>query len=139
LPDNVYDFVAENIKTTSCVIRPFVSKFPILYAMSVLGCLQKEVSLENAVKIGNLHLTKYLHHRGNSWHAECTHAARYGHLNCLQYAHQNRCSLGDDSSCACKAALMHDHIDCFKYALEHGCPFEYAIDCSTFDGHRTAE
>ena len=46
-------------------------------------------------------------------------AAEYGHLECLQYAHENGCPWDEWT---CSEAAENGHLECLKYAHEFGCP-----------------
>jgi len=45
---------------------------------------------------------------------------RYGHLDCLKYAHEN--GLLHWNADTCLNAAFNGHLDCLKYAVENGCP-----------------
>ena len=42
-----------------------------------------------------------------------------GHLNCLQYAHENGCDWDDRTT---EAAATNGHLDCLQYARDNDCP-----------------
>lgn len=57
-----------------------------------------------------------------SWrlHPEaCVEAVICGHLECLRYAHENRCPWNEWT---CISAAMHGHLECLRYARDNGCP-----------------
>ena len=61
----------------------------------------------------------------------CSRAAQNGHLECLQYAHENGCHWDrswDSSTLSwvdvCSTAAAEGHLECLKYAHEKGCPWD---------------
>ena len=51
----------------------------------------------------------------------CEYAALNGHLECLEYAHENGCSWDELTCCF---AASGGHLECLKYAHENGCPWD---------------
>ena len=49
------------------------------------------------------------------------YAAKYGHLECLKYAHENGCPWDEVT---CSEAAENGHLECLKYAHENGCPWD---------------
>jgi len=53
------------------------------------------------------------------WHVDiCIIAASSGHLDCLEYVHENGCPWDERT---CRYAAFSGHLDCLKYAHVHGC------------------
>jgi hypothetical protein len=44
-------------------------------------------------------------------------AAKFGHLDCLTYLHENGCPWDKDT---CRYAAQNGHLDCLRYAHTHG-------------------
>jgi hypothetical protein len=81
---------------------------------------------EEAAKIGDLQLLKFVYVNGYHWDADtCSAAAKNGHLECLRYAHEHGCEWWVET---CENAAEYGHLDCLIYAHEHGCPWEYSDD-----------
>lgn len=84
-----------------------------------LKCLERIVSLPDFTWNSRSH-------RG-----ACIQAARYGHLECLQYAHIKGCSLELDATFqlenleveanALNIAILGGHLECVRYARKNGC------------------
>jgi hypothetical protein len=136
LPNEVYEFVTSNALIVHDIIEQFATQFPTLYAVQELP---KSCWLAKTARLGDVHFMRYLHSRGYEWDNECCHAAGYGHLESLTYAHQNGCCLGTGDRCACKAALTGGHLECLKYARENGCSTNYEIESMTFWFHKNAD
>lgn len=47
----------------------------------------------------------------------CACAAKYGHLDCLQYLHEHGCPL---TGWACTSAAVAGHLGCLQYIHQHG-------------------
>ena len=54
----------------------------------------------------------------------CELAAKYGKMNCLQWAHENSYKWNGCrwSQIICATAAINGHLDCLKYAHENNCP-----------------
>jgi hypothetical protein len=53
-------------------------------------------------------------------------AARKGHLECLEYAHENGCEWDEET---CVFAALNRHLECLKYACDKKRPgYEKYID-----------
>jgi hypothetical protein len=62
----------------------------------------------------------------------CTiEAARYGHLDCLKYAHENGCEWNSD---LIAYAAKNGHLDCLRYAFENGCQTSEYTTASAAEG-----
>ena len=60
-------------------------------------------------------------------------AKKYGHLECLQYAHENGCPWDEWT---CSKAAENGHFECLKYAHENGCPWnEGTCSFAALRGH----
>jgi hypothetical protein len=64
----------------------------------------------------------------------CVCAARYGHIECLKYAHENGCPWNSQTG---EYAAKNRQLECLKYACENGCPCSYLENdrysrCSTY-------
>jgi hypothetical protein len=56
----------------------------------------------------------------NEWYGCTTYIlAKYGHLKCLQWVHENGCPWHNDTV---YEAYMHNKIQCYNYAKENGTP-----------------
>ena len=53
----------------------------------------------------------------------CFEAAWGGHLESLQYLHENGCPWGENT---CFQAANHGHLESLRYAHENGCPLDLA-------------
>ena len=99
-------------------------------------------TLEEAAKAGDLDELKRLRGTGR-WDASvCYWAAKGGHLDCLTYAHENRCPWECRRGCgwpsAIQAAVEGGHLDCLAYAHENGCPwpgYPSVFDIAAESGH----
>lgn len=90
-------------------------------------CVRYEaVSLVDCAAVGNLRLLKFMFPRQENTNKVCSTAARYGHLDCLMYAHSQGCEWNDST---CTWAAMYGHLDCLRYAHENGCGWN-ATTCS---------
>jgi hypothetical protein len=70
---------------------------------------------------GHLDCLQYAHENGCPWDKQTTsNAAENGHLECIKYAHENGCPWDINTTLQ---ASMNGHFDCLRYALENGCPF----------------
>ena len=93
-------------------------------------------TLEEAAKAGDLDELKRLRGTGR-WDAwVCYWAAKGGHLECLTYAHRNRCPWERLPS-AIQAAVEGGHLECLAYAHENGCPWPLSsvFDIAAESGH----
>ena len=79
---------------------------------------------ELATEKGLLGCLKALRNYRFKWNKSviCERAAKYGHLECLKYAHENGCPL---KSWVCAIAASRGHLECLQYAHEKGCPWDY--------------
>ena len=74
-----------------------------------------------ASSYGHLNCLQYLHQNGFPWDiSTCDGAAENGHIECFKYAHENGCPW---SSKTCLIAAANGHLECLKYAHENGCPW----------------
>jgi hypothetical protein len=65
---------------------------------------------------GHLDCLQYAHENGCPWDVEATYAAaRHGQLHCLQYAHENGCLWDNDTT---HAAARGGHLNCLQYIYE---------------------
>ena len=75
-----------------------------------------------AAKDGHLEWLQCAHDNGYPWDQQtCWIAAKNGHLHCLQYAHETGCPWNQQT---CHDAARHDQFECLIYALENGCPWD---------------
>lgn len=57
----------------------------------------------------------------------------YGHLDCLQYAHENGCPWDHET---CTLAARGGNLGCFRYATANGCPHDlYATSLAMMHQH----
>ena len=71
---------------------------------------------------GHLDCLIYAHENRCPWNeATPSNAATNGHLDCLIYAHENGCPWNDRTI---SNAAKNGHLECIKYAYENGCPFD---------------
>jgi hypothetical protein len=71
-------------------IGDFDTKSTISWALEKCSEKKERFCTEMALN-GNLELLLFLRAKGCPWDEEtCTGAAKYGHLECLKYAHENR-------------------------------------------------
>jgi hypothetical protein len=101
------------------------------------SCCKKCLTRKNttySAKYGHLDCLKYLHENGCTLSYYATRrAAQNGHLDCLKYLHQNGCPW---SHYATRWAAKYGHLDCLKYAHQNGCPWDiYTIDSAAKAGH----
>ena len=76
----------------------------------------------DAAKNGHLDCLQYAHENGCEWDEwTCTYAAKNGHLDCLVYAHDNGCRWDE---WACIYAAEYGHLDCLEYAHINGCEWD---------------
>ena len=88
------------------------------------GCAWDERACFEAAWGGHLESLQYLHENGCPWDDRaCEAAARGGHLECLQYLHENGCPWGENT---CFQAANHGHLESLRYAHENGCPLDLA-------------
>ena len=74
-----------------------------------------------ASSYGHLNCLQYLHQNGFPWNEFTCHlAADHGHLECLKYAHENGCPW---NKWTCSNAAENGHLECLKYAYKNGCPY----------------
>ena len=75
-----------------------------------------------AAKNGHLECLQYAHENRCPWDKNtCYMAAKNGHLECLQYAHENRCPWDKNT---CYMAAYYGQLECLRYAHENGCPWD---------------
>ena len=75
-----------------------------------------------AAKSGHVDCLQYAHELGCPWNFNVINfAAYYGHLDCLQYAYKNGCPL---DTWSVNHAVMHGHMDCLAYLLQNGSYFD---------------
>jgi hypothetical protein len=107
--------------------------------VGILGLLYIGVSpIFMAAKFGHLKCLRLLYEYSRqldfaavNWKPDANtyqEAAGNGHLNCLQYLHEQYCiskgAYGNPwNSDTCLHAARFGHLDCLKYAHEHGCPW----------------
>ena len=73
------------------------------------------------------HCMKYIHTNIQKcqWDATtCAHAAQYGNLNLLIFAHTNGCPWDNRT---CTEAAAANNLQCLKYAHENGCPWDKGL------------
>jgi len=133
----------DDIKNIKCVNQQFYNFIKNNTFFNEL-CNQK-LSCKNAIKDGNVKLLKYLHKQGYKMNNKIGQlAASRGYVDCLKYAHENGCSIGDICEIAaangqiailkyaftkdiiktpgiCEAAAYFGNLECLKYAHENGC------------------
>jgi hypothetical protein len=84
---------------------------------------ENEVSDEQTNKIEELENNNSgtnLPHAYRPWHKYVTlYCAKFGHLKCLQFAHENGCPWASDTI---YEAILSDNFDCFEYALNNDAP-----------------
>jgi hypothetical protein len=93
---------------------------------------------------GYLPRIKWLRKNGYEWidkYRSCKWSSKYGHLDCLKYAHENGCEFDSDT---CLIATRHGYLECLKYAHENGCEWDiwtcaYASYCGQLDCLRYAQ
>ena len=54
----------------------------------------------------------------------CAATAINGHLDVLQYLHENGCPW---NALACELAALNGHLDVLKYLHENGCPCDHNV------------
>ena len=86
-----------------------------------IDCYFADKLCEISAKYGSLDCLQFAHENGCQWNADVSCYAAYGHLECLQYAHENGCPWDED---VCSTAAAFGHLDCLKYAHENGCPWD---------------
>ena len=63
----------------------------------------------------------------------CYKASEKGFLDCLKYAHKNKCFWDEDT---CNYAAENGHLDCLKYAHKNKCPWNYqTCQAAAINGH----
>jgi hypothetical protein len=73
-----------------------------------------------AAKYGHLDCLQYVAEQGSHLTVETMmEASTNGHLNCMIYLRNNGCPWNDT---VCFWAARNGHTDCLRYALEEGCP-----------------
>jgi hypothetical protein len=69
--------------------------------------------IDSASKAGDLALLRSLRAQGHQWtNQSAILMAYYGHLACLQFAHEDGCPITD---IACSSASSNGHLDCLKF------------------------
>ena len=76
--------------------------------------------VNDAAKSGHLRCLKYLHeNRCSSDKSIWIVAVEKGHLDVLKYLHENGCPWHE---WGCERAAKYGHLDCLQYLHENGCP-----------------
>ena len=84
-------------------------------------CDWTELTCSSAARYGHLECLKYAHENGCPWNDwTCRYAAADGHLGGLKYAHENGCRWG---TWTCSQAALYGYLECLKYAHENRCPW----------------
>ena len=79
-------------------------------------------SANDAAKSGHIECLQYLHENDCPWDKEaCARAAEYGHLECLQYLHENGCPWDTE---VCDRAAENGQLWCLEYLYKNGCPWD---------------
>ena len=93
----------------------------------------KENTTLSAARYGHLDCLKYVHENGCPWDMyTISQASCYGHLDCLKYCHENGCPWNLYTT---SLAAGNGHLDCLKYALENGCPWNEQTTLSNLEKH----
>lgn len=132
VPDSVHHFIFDHQLMQEDwieVLQDFDEAFLSLGVLPKLFGKSDDQWLAEAARNGALSLMQYLRRRGSRWMGtECSNAAGGGHLECLQYAHENGCALGlrtiasfPYQECACMCAFRSDSLACLQYAHEYDC------------------
>ena len=78
------------------------------------------MTCSNAAKNGHIECLKYAHENRCPWDEQtCWEAAESGSLECLKYSHENGCPWDEMT---CSNAAKKGHVECLRYACENGCP-----------------
>jgi hypothetical protein len=81
-----------------------------------------EDTCQKISRYGHLECLRYAHENGCQWDIfTCYYASLFGHLECLKYAHENGCPWDEDT---CSGASSDGHLECLKYVHENGCPWD---------------
>ena len=81
---------------------------------------------------GHLEVLQYAHENGCPWYKDtCSEAAEGGHLEVLKYAHENGCPWDKET---CSKAARGGHLEVLKYAHENGCPWDRWTCSKAADG-----
>ena len=99
-------------------------ELPFLTLLEKIKNSPRDLRIKTAASIGLVEVMTYLlPHQQEKSDTVCYAAAKNGHLNCLQFAHEH--DYGWDESVNMVAA-EYGHWDCLKYALQHRCPAHLA-------------
>ena len=94
---------------------------PLLQCAVRRGCPTFAVCRE-AAKAGHLEILEWAHEHDCPWdNGTCWEAAVGGHFECLTYAHEHGCPWDKGT---CWEAAVRGHLECLTYAHEHGCPWD---------------
>jgi hypothetical protein len=126
MPEIVYGYLTKQRHYPSQQLIDIARSFPAVEVMLSLIPRPPHEHLAIAAREGDLRLMRYLRKQGHAWQGtECYAAAETGQLACLQYAHEDHCSLQDGTGfctrCACNAAFENGHLSCLQYAHEQNC------------------
>jgi hypothetical protein len=78
-----------------------------------------------AAKYGHLHCLKYAHENGCPWDEKtCDAATRWDNIECLIYAFENGCRWDDNTALL---AVHYDKLECFKFICKNGCNLDINI------------
>lgn len=155
VPDHLVDVILKEGAALATILEEFRLDFPFLSDLATicsapnqrkrlkvaasLGCIlalkrilvqvdRSELTkdlCESAAKYGHLACLKYLHDQGCPWDDyTCTIAAGSGHIDCLRYAHSNGCPMTAE---VCLAAAQNDHLDCLRYAHDQKCEWNKVV------------
>lgn len=122
IPERLVNIALDNSALLSAVVEEFNFYFPCLNDLAIIG---QSLTLKERVKVAvmrgclvalkvllpqldSIHLTKEL----------CEAAARYGHLDCLQYLHEHKCPWDEHT---CTVAAGAGYLACLQFAHSNGC------------------
>ena len=97
-------------------------------------CVQSACS--HAARGGNREVLEWLHNTGCPWDTKsCAAAAKEGHLEVLQWAREHGCPW---NAMTCSRAAGYGHLRVLRWAREHHCPWDWATRASAAEGGHLA-
>ena len=92
---------------------------------------------EISAKYGRLDCLQFAHESGYPWDPYTTYSAAIGdHIECLEYAHVHGCPWDENTT---YGAAVNYSLTCLKYAIDHDCPIAKEIygfvDCMDDQGN----
>jgi hypothetical protein len=98
------------------------------------GCTFESMLCSNAAKYGHLQVLQWARANHFYWdETVCSRAAYRGDLEMLQWAHENGCPWGERT---CSSMAGGGHLNILQWARENGCPWSsWTCSCAAAGGH----